>query len=161
MKRHVYLSNHVVWAIKRSNRTTNATRGCRPVAGFTQSGGSTFSSLPFSPSLPFPSSLPLSGGSGGPPPENFELLLCRRWVLAHFGFEFVDQSSTGFLSILWRLNFFVLLNWRHLDWPIFMEYSQVYGTNINNNFLISQQRNTPTGATLCYCSSWNKSRPTL
>mgnify|MGYP003428595795 CR=1 FL=1 len=95
---------------------------------------------PFSPFPPLPLFPPFKRGvRGSSPGKNFEILLCRRWVLAHFGFEFVDQSSTGFLSILRRLNFFVLLNWRHLDWPIFMEYSQVYGTNINNNSLISQE----------------------
>ena len=28
--------------------------------------------------------LPWKRGSGGPPPENFEILHCCRWVLAHF-----------------------------------------------------------------------------
>ena len=55
--------------------------------------------LPILPSLrpyPFPSlssppfpSLPLSlkRGSGGLPPENFEILDCCRWVLAHSGMQ--------------------------------------------------------------------------
>ena len=63
-------------------------------------------SLPVPPSLPYP--LPLSfpslsppspplpapplpspwrEGSGGPPPENFEILDCCRWVLAHSGMQ--------------------------------------------------------------------------
>ena len=56
-------------------------------------------SFPPVPSLSFPSLLhfpfpsltsfpsPWRGGSGGPPPENFEILDCCRWVLAHSGMQ--------------------------------------------------------------------------
>ena len=43
-------------------------------------------SLPLVPPFPFPA-LPWRGGSGGPPPENFEILDCCRWVLAHSGMQ--------------------------------------------------------------------------
>ena len=42
--------------------------------------------LPLFPSLPLPS-LTLKRGSGGPPPENFEILDCCRRVLAHSGMQ--------------------------------------------------------------------------
>ena len=42
--------------------------------------------LPPFPSLPSPP-FPLKSGSGGPPPENFEILDCCRWVLAHSGMQ--------------------------------------------------------------------------
>ena len=39
-----------------------------------------------SPPFPFPP-LPLKRGVRGPPPENFEILDCCRWVLAHSGMQ--------------------------------------------------------------------------